>query len=189
MREDEVDEDDAVLQHVGPERDLVAVLRDEAAIAEEQPRRLFARTRAGLRSWDWKARSRRSALHARRRVRPHARTQPMLLRATATEGPRYLHARWTMPWVEHPRCERCSLASIIRRAARCRSIAHATCSRTIGDGSSARLCSAVDDRRIGRCVAERDGDVARPALVARSGGSRCLRSCAGTSPHPRRTAS
>src|SRR4249919_488872 len=58
-------------------------------------------------------RLRRSALHARRRVRP--RTQPMLLRATATEGLRYLHARRTMPLVEHPRRDGYSVGSIIRR--------------------------------------------------------------------------
>src|SRR3954468_1256829 len=40
-----------VLQHVRPERDRVAILRDEAAIAEEDSRRLFARTDAGLHGW------------------------------------------------------------------------------------------------------------------------------------------
>ena len=92
------------------------------------------------------------ALHARRRVRPHARTQPL------RDG------------VEPLASSGCRALPLQR---------HATCSRD-QNGSSAS--AARRRRRIRALRCRRDGAMWYCAIRI------ALRCCAGTSPHPRRTA-
>ena len=68
-----------------------------------------------------------------------------------------------------------------RQRPRCRASAHATCSRTSGDGSSGARRERGDDRGLARRVAERRPRGCATSARSRCGGSRCLPSASSNS--------
>lgn len=149
VREHEADQHHVALQHVGIKRDLPTVLRNERAIAEEQSRRLIDRRRHGRRS-------RPRLVPGGRIVRCGHRGAPRVVRLVRAvrlagalrkvQAPRILRHPATSPGLPDPvsRASRDQPAAFaVECLSRWRASAHAACSRTTGDGSSARLRRAA----------------------------------------------